>query len=77
MRNTIGVELHALGRILRKKGVIGTELLDEAAVTRSAAVGNDDAVIGPLLCAAAGEPDCQCPFSFFLSVILSNALKTC
>jgi hypothetical protein len=49
MRNAIGVELHALGRILRQQRIVGAELLDEAAVARVAAVGDDDPIIRPLL----------------------------
>ena len=42
MRDALGVELHALGRILRQQRVVGADLLDEAAVTRIAAVGHDE-----------------------------------
>ncbi len=58
VRYALDVELHPLGRILRQQGVVGAELLDEAAVARVAAVGDDDAVIGPLLGAAPGEANC-------------------
>ena len=34
MRDAVGVELHALGRILRQQRVVGADLLDEAAVAR-------------------------------------------
>ena len=59
MRDALGVELHALGRILRQQRVVGAELLDEAAVARRAAVGDDDAVIRALLGAAAGQANCK------------------
>ena len=58
MRDALGIELHALGRILRQQRIVAAELLDEAAVARSAAVGDDDAVIGPLLGAATSEANC-------------------
>ena len=53
MLNTVGVELHPLGRILRQQRVVGADLLDEAAVASIAAVGHNDPIIGPLLGAAA------------------------
>ena len=64
MRDALGVELHALGQILGQQRIVGAELLDEAAVARGAAVGDDDAVIRPLLGAAAGEANCKCHFRF-------------
>ena len=62
VRDAVGVELHALGQILRQQRIVGADLLDEAAVTRVAAVGHDDAVIGALLGAAARQTNCNCHF---------------
>ena len=58
--DAVGVELHALRRILRQQRVVGADLLNEATVTRIAAVGDDDAVIRPLLGAATGQANCYC-----------------
>ena len=53
MLRTVGVELNALGIILGEQRVVAADTLDEAAVTRSARIGNDDLVIRALLGAAA------------------------
>jgi hypothetical protein len=53
----IGVHLHPVRRVLRQQRIVNADLLDEAAIARVAAVGDNDAVIGPLLCAAARETD--------------------
>jgi hypothetical protein len=58
MLDSLGVELHPLGGILREERIVGAELLDEAAVAGRAAVGNDDTIIRPLLGAAAREANC-------------------
>ena len=58
VRDAVGVELHTLGRILRQQRIVGADLLDEAAIAGCAAVGDDDAVIGPLLGATASEANC-------------------
>jgi len=64
MLDAVGVQLYALGRILRQQRVVGANLLDEAAVPGVAAVRHDDPVIGPLLGAAARETNCNCHCNF-------------
>jgi hypothetical protein len=54
---TVLVELDALGMVLGHHGIVGADLLDKAAVARAARIGHDDAVEGPLLCAAARQSD--------------------
>jgi hypothetical protein len=54
---TIPVELDTLGMILGHHGIVGADLLDEAAIAWAAGIGHDDAVEGPLLCAAARQSD--------------------
>ena len=54
--DALEVELDALFRALRDR-VVETHALDVAAVTRAAAVGDDDVVEGALLGAAAGKAD--------------------
>src|SRR5579863_162108 len=60
MRDPLGFEGHAIGMRAVEHRVVGAELFDEAAVARAARIRDDDAVIGPLLGAAAREPDLQC-----------------
>jgi hypothetical protein len=64
MRNAVGIELDALGRILRQQRIVDADLLDEAAVSGVAAVGHNDPVIRALLGAPARETNCNCHFNF-------------
>src|SRR3546814_3404608 len=70
MVRAIGVELDALLVVLGEKRVVIADPLDEAAVARAARIGDDDAVIGTLLGAAARQTNAEChcvPSSFFYS----------
>ena len=60
------VELEAVGMILRQQRIVEADLLDEAAVARIAAVGDDDVVVRAFLGAAAGETNFKEPCCFFL-----------
>src|SRR5579872_3429096 len=51
------IEHEAARVVLRLQGVERADLFDEAAVARRAGVGDDDAIEGALLRAAAGEAD--------------------
>src|SRR5690606_23721472 len=55
----LDVQHQALGMVLRHHRVVVADVLDEAAVARAARVGDDDAVVGALLGAAAGQADLQ------------------
>ena len=62
------VEHHAGRIVLGLHRVVDADLVDEAAVAGGAGVGDDDAVVGALLGAAAGEADLEGHQSF-LSVL--------
>src|SRR6478672_5899083 len=64
MLDAVRVELHALGRILCQERIVGADLLDEAAITSVAAVGDNDPVIRALLGAAARKTNCNCHNNF-------------
>src|SRR3546814_5805694 len=60
MVRAIGVALDALLVVLGEKRVVIADPLDEAAVARAARIGDDDAVIGTLLGAAARQTNAEC-----------------
>ena len=60
VRDALVEQLDALRAVLGEERIIGADLLDEAAVARGAAVGDDDAVIRTLLGAATGQTNCNC-----------------
>ena len=60
MLDALKVELDALGVLRGEEGIVGPDLLDEAAVARRALVGDDDPVEGPLLGAAPRQSDLHC-----------------
>ena len=63
--------IDALVVVLGQHGVVGADLLDEAAVARRAGIGDDDVVVGALLGAGAGKADLESHFdsSFVYRVI--------
>ena len=52
-------EFDALGRAFGQERIVGADLLDVAAVARAPRIGDDDAVIGPLLGAGPRQSDLQ------------------
>src|SRR6185437_4841535 len=58
MLDALGDQRHALARIL-ELGVVMADLLDEAAVTRAAGIGDDDVVVGALRGAGTGKADLE------------------
>ena len=59
MLDAVFVQQQPVGMLVRQHRVVAAQLLDEAAVTRAAAVGDDDVVVRALLGASAGEADLQ------------------
>ena len=49
-------QTHAVGVVLGQQRVVGADLLEVLAVTRGAAVGDDDLVVGALLGTATRQP---------------------
>ncbi|EGE57288.1 hypothetical protein RHECNPAF_4460060 [Rhizobium etli CNPAF512] len=58
--DALGVQLNALLVVLGEHRVPGTEVFEEAAVTRAARIGENDVVVRALLGATAGETNFQC-----------------
>src|SRR5271166_4955235 len=55
----LGLQTHAVVMLGRQHGVVAAQLLDEAAVARAAAVGDDNMVIRPLLGSGAGKANLE------------------
>src|SRR5579871_5372560 len=68
MLDPLFVELHPVRALLGQHGIVNAQLLDEAPVAGHARFGDDDAVVGPLLGAAAGEANLEGHPVVFLSL---------
>ena len=53
MLRALDIQHDAIGVVLAEQRIVAADALDEAAVTRAARIGDDDAVIRPLLSATA------------------------
>ena len=77
MRDALLVEREALGMFARQKGIVGAELLDEAAIARAARIGHDDVEERPLLGAVTGHTNRKHSFSFENFSAGSRAAASC
>ena len=71
----IQVQLDAVGMIRRQQRIVEADLLDEAAVARIAAVGDDDVLVRTLLGAATGKTNAK-SHCIFPSVVSVKTMRT-
>src|ERR671912_53703 len=77
MRDALLVERDALSVLARQQGVVGAELLDEAAIARAARIGHDDVEERPLLGTVTGHTNSKHSFSFDNFSAGSRAAASC
>src|SRR5690606_9182058 len=76
MADAILLELYAF-RIPGKHRGPGADLLDEAAIARTARIGDDDVVIGALLRTRAGQTNFQGHAVFSCRDLCAVSIRTC